>query len=64
MPAYFADLLRPRRQAQIDADLRFLAEAMKDAPSGPEPIEEIVGACKAARAEMRKDAGNRDPSRF
>ena len=53
--AYFADLLRQRRQAQIDADVRFLAEAIKDAPSGPEPVEEIVAACKAARAEMRKE---------
>jgi Arc/MetJ-type ribon-helix-helix transcriptional regulator len=53
--AYFADLLRQRRQAQIDADLRFLAEAMKDAPPGPEPIEEILQACKAARRQMRNE---------
>ncbi len=53
--AYFADLLRQRRQAQIDADLKFLAEAMKDAPAGPEPVEEIVQACRAARRRMQAE---------
>jgi hypothetical protein len=53
--AYFADLIRQRRQAQIDADVRFLAETMKDAPPGPEPTEEIVAVCKAARRKMRKE---------
>lgn len=53
--AYFADLLRQRRQAQIEADVNFLAEAMRDAPPGPEPVEDIVTACKAARRQMRKE---------
>ncbi len=57
--AYFADLLRQRRQAQIEADLKFLAEAMKDAPAGPEPVEEIVAACKAARRQMQKERWRR-----
>jgi Arc/MetJ-type ribon-helix-helix transcriptional regulator len=54
LSAYFADVLRQRRQAQIEADLRFLADAIKDAPAGPEPIEEIVAACKAARRQMQR----------
>ncbi len=52
--AYFADLLRQRRQAQIRADVKFLAEAMKDAPAGPEPVDEIVQACRTARRQMRE----------
>jgi hypothetical protein len=52
--AYFAELIRQRRQAQIDADVEFLAQAIKDAPPGPEPVERIVAACKAARRKMRK----------
>ena len=52
--AYFAELIRQRRQAQIDADVRFLAGAVKDANPGPEPIGKIVAACKAARVKMRR----------
>jgi hypothetical protein len=51
--AYFADLLRKRRQEQIDADVKLLTEAMRDAPAGPEPIGKIVSATKAARRQMR-----------
>ncbi len=57
--AYFAELIRQRRQAQIDADLRFLTEAIKDAPAGPEPVDKIVQACKAARREIRKEKRGR-----
>jgi hypothetical protein len=39
--AYFAELVRQRRQAQIDSDTRFLAEAIKDAPPGPEPVDQL-----------------------
>jgi len=53
--AYFADLLRQRRQGQIDADLAFLAKAMQGAPGEREPVEEVVAATKAARRQMRKD---------
>ena len=53
--AYFADLLRQRRQAQIDEDLTFLKRAMADAPGEPEPVAEVVSATKAARRQMRKD---------
>ena len=53
--AYFAELVRQRRQAQIDADTSFLAEAIKSAPPGPEPVDEIVSACKSARRRMRRE---------
>jgi hypothetical protein len=53
--AYFAELVRQRRQAQIDVDLKFLADAIKDSPPGPEPVEKIVSACKAVRRTMRKE---------
>lgn len=52
--AYFAELVRERRQAQIQADLKFLADAMKGAPAGPEPEADIVAACKRARRRMLK----------
>ena len=53
--AYFAELVRQRRQAQINADVKFLADAIKDAPPGPEPADKIVTACKAARRRMRRE---------
>jgi len=53
--AYFAELVRQRRQAQIESDAKFLAEAIKDAPPGPEPVDKIVAACKAARRGMRRE---------
>lgn len=53
--AYFAEMIRQRRQAQIDADVKLLKDAMKDAPAGPEPIEKIVGATRGARRQMRKE---------
>ena len=52
--AYFADLLRQRRQARIDADVKLLSGGVKDAPSGPEPVEEIVALTKAVRRQMRR----------
>src|SRR5260221_4612407 len=53
--AYFADLLRQRRQARIDADVKLLSDGVKDAPSGPEPIEEIVALTKTVRRQMRRE---------
>jgi Arc/MetJ-type ribon-helix-helix transcriptional regulator len=53
--AYFADLLRQRRQAQIDEDLKLLTAAVREAPPGSEPMDDIVAACKAARREMRSE---------
>lgn len=53
--AYFAELLRQRRQVQIDADVKFLGEAIRRAAPGPEPVDKIVAACKAARRQMRAE---------
>jgi hypothetical protein len=53
--AYFAELVRQRRQVQIDADEKFLAEAIKDAPRGTEPVDKIVAACKVVRQRMRRE---------
>lgn len=53
--AYFADLLRQRRQAQIEADVKFLASAMQDAPPGPEPMDQILAAQKRVRRQLRKE---------
>jgi hypothetical protein len=53
--AYFAELVRQRRQSQIDADVEMLAEAMRNASGGPEPVERIVAATKAARRHMLKE---------
>lgn len=53
--AYFADLIRQRRQAQIDADLALLKDAMRDAPGDQPPIDDIVAACKETRTQMRKE---------
>jgi Arc/MetJ-type ribon-helix-helix transcriptional regulator len=53
--AYFAHLLRQRRQARIDADVKLLSGGVKGAPSGPEPVEEIVALTKAVRRQMRRE---------
>jgi hypothetical protein len=53
--AYFAEILRQRRQNQIDADVRMLQEAMQNAPPGPEPLNGILSATKSARRQMRKE---------
>ncbi len=52
--AYFADLLRKARQAEIDADVKLLADGVKNAE--PEPAdEEIVALTKSVRRQMRKE---------
>ena len=53
--AYFADLLRQRRQERIDADVRLLSRGVKNAPAGPEPVEEIVALTRAVRRQMRRE---------
>ena len=53
--AYFSELLRQRRQAQIDADVKFLADAIQGAPPGPEPVKHIVAATKRIRRQMRQE---------
>ncbi len=52
--AYFADLLRKARQAEIDADVKLLAEGVKNAEPEP-PDEEIVALTKSVRRQMRKE---------
>ena len=54
--SYFAELLRRQRQADIDADVKFLARAMKGASADPPPIDQIVAACKRARHRLFKEA--------
>jgi len=58
--AYFADLLRQRRQARIDADVKLLSDGLKDAPTGPEPVEEIVALTKAVRIRCAAKSGSPD----
>jgi hypothetical protein len=53
--AYFAELVRQRRQAQVDADVALLKESMGKAPSGPAPIEAIVAASRQARQALRRE---------
>jgi Arc/MetJ-type ribon-helix-helix transcriptional regulator len=53
--AYFADLIRQRRQARIEADVKLLADGVKDAPSGAEPTEEIVALTRTVRRQMRRE---------
>jgi len=53
--AYFADLLRQRRQARIDADVKLLSDGVKDAPNGSEPVEEIVALTRTIRRQMRRE---------
>jgi hypothetical protein len=60
--AYFADLIRQRRQARIEADVKLLADGVKDAPNGAEPSEEIVAlpGLSAVRCSA-KSGSRRDP---
>ena len=53
--AYFSDIVRKRRQEQINEDIKLLGQAMKDAPRGPEPMDEIVRVQKKVRRQMRKE---------
>jgi Arc/MetJ-type ribon-helix-helix transcriptional regulator len=55
MSDYFADLVRQRRQQQIQADLELLHEAMDAAPGAPEPSEKILAAAKRARRQMETE---------
>src|SRR5437870_5657915 len=35
--------------------IRLLSDGVKDAPTGPEPVEEIVALTKAVRRQMRRE---------
>jgi len=52
---YVADLIRRARQSEIEADVRFLEDAMKDTPMEPPPVKKIVAACKAVRRQMQRE---------
>jgi Arc/MetJ-type ribon-helix-helix transcriptional regulator len=59
MSEYMRDLIRKRRQEQINADLAFLEKAMKGAPLGDpsdEEMAEIVKTQHRLRAERKKSA--------
>jgi len=60
--AYFAELLRKERQAEIDADVKFLEDSMKDAPLDP-PIAKIVAACKGTRRQMQREKWGKNKAR-
>jgi len=52
---YFRELVRQRRQAQIEADVNLLGEAIRTAPGEDEPVEELVAATRKTREQMRRD---------
>ena len=49
MSEYMRDLIRRRRQEQINADVAYLEKAMKGAPPGDPSEEEMAGIVKAQR---------------
>jgi Arc/MetJ-type ribon-helix-helix transcriptional regulator len=53
--AYFAELVRQRRQEQIEADVALLKESMDKAPPGPEPVGAIVKAARQARQALHRE---------
>lgn len=53
--ASFSKLRRQRRQAQIDADVKFLADTIQGAPPGPEPVKDIVATARRIRRQMLKE---------
>jgi len=48
-------LLRQRRQAQIEADVRFLGKAIRTASADEEPVKELVAATRKAPQQMRRE---------
>jgi Arc/MetJ-type ribon-helix-helix transcriptional regulator len=54
LSAYFADLLRARRQAQIQADVTLLGKAIANAPEDESAaVPKILAAQKRARSKLR-----------
>jgi Arc/MetJ-type ribon-helix-helix transcriptional regulator len=49
MSEYMRELIRRRRREQIAEDVKFLEEAMADAPLGDPSEEEMAGIVKAQR---------------
>jgi len=59
MSEYFRDLIRKRRQEQIDADVAFLEKAIEGAPLGDpsdEEMAELYAGIKARRKKRREKA--------
>jgi len=52
---YVRELLRQRRQAHIEADVKLLAEAIGTAPEEAEPVEELVATTRKTREQMRRE---------
>ena len=52
---YVRELLRQRRQAQIEADVKLLGESIRTAPNEEEPVEELVAATRQTREQMRRE---------
>ena len=52
---YFRQVLRQRRQAQIEADVKFLGKAIRTASENEEPVEELVAMTRKARQQMRRE---------
>lgn len=52
---FFRDLVREKIRKEVEADVRFLEEATRGAPAGPEDadIDEILRIQKAVRKGMR-----------
>jgi Arc/MetJ-type ribon-helix-helix transcriptional regulator len=54
MSEYMRDLIRKRRQEQIEADVAFLEEAIKGAPLGDPSDEEMAEIYAEIRARRKK----------
>ena len=52
---YVRELLRQRRQSQIEAEVTLLGEAIRTAPDEEEPVEELITATRKSRAQMRRE---------
>ena len=52
---YFRQVLRQRRQAQIEADVKLLGKAIRTASEDEEPVEELVATTRKVRQQMRRE---------
>jgi Arc/MetJ-type ribon-helix-helix transcriptional regulator len=56
MSEYMRDLIRKRREEQIESDVAFLEKAIKKAPSGDPSDEEMAGIYAGIRKKRMKRA--------
>ncbi len=54
MSEYMRDLIRKRRQEQIEADVAFLEKAIEGAPPGDPSDEEMAGIYARIKARRKK----------